>query len=608
MSESVNVPVSTQGHPLRRMLREAGVNRSLSRKATFWTIANKVFDVMPEILIGAAMDTVVRGSKSFIARWFGVTDRWTQLLWLAAVTVVIWVCESITDYLASVAWRNLAQLVQHGLRCDLYTHLQRLDLAWFEDRSSGGLLSVLNDDVNQLERFLDVGAKEIISTAANVVLLGVFFALSSSWLALWAFLPIPLIIVVSLAWQTRLAPRYASVREKVGDLSAALVNNLAGMATITAFTAEDNEARRVAELSEDYVSSNRDAIRYSAAFTPLIRMAILFGFTATLLVGGHQAIQGTLAVGLFSSLVYATQRLLWPLTRLGETVDLYQRAAASTLRILGVREVEPSIVQGPTRLAEPVAGAVRFDAVEFAYSDGVPVLRGLDLDIGAGQTHAIVGTTGAGKSTVLKLLLRQYEATSGAITVDGIDIRELSFPSLRGAIGYVAQDAFLFEGTVRDNLLYGKPGADDAQLRRALDLAEASDFVDALPQGWDTVVGERGQKLSGGQRQRIALARAIVRDPAMLVLDEATSAVDNETEAAIQRSLAVVSADRTTIVVAHRLSTVRHAHCIHVLEAGRVAESGTHEELLAAGGLYAALWRVQTGEGVGAGTGPGSRG
>jgi ATP-binding cassette subfamily B protein len=247
----------------------------------------------------------------------------------------------------------------------------------------------------------------------------------------------------------------------------------------------------------------------------------------------------------------------------------------------------------------PVRGEVEFADVSFRYASGHehrPVLDGFSLHVPAGETHAIVGSTGAGKSTVVKLLLRLYEPTSGSVTVDGRPIAELTFASLRGATGFVSQDVFLFHGTVRENIAYGRPDATDDEIWRATDLAEASSFIRALPGGLDAVVGERGQKLSGGQRQRLTIARALLRDPAILLLDEATSAIDNETEAAIQRSLVKVSHDRTTIVIAHRLSTIRHAHRIHVMEAGRIVEAGTHDDLVAAGGLYAALWRVQTGE------------
>ena len=595
--DSNAVPLSPTP-PLRQLWRHAQRHRGKVVFATVFSVLNKICDVAPEILIGAAVDVVANRNRSFVGRMFGVEDRLDQLYILAAITVVVWVLESITDYIADITWRNLAQDIEHDTRMEAYAHVQHLELAYFEDRSSGGLMAVLNDDVNQLERFLDMGANELILTGANVLLVGITFYVISPTLTLLAFLPIPVIIVGSLRYQRTLEKRYDAVRAAAGRIADTLTNNLGGIATIKAFTAEDREVARVAVDSRAYSDANAAAIRYSSAFIPLIRMAILAGFTMTLVVGGRAALDGDLELGLFSVLVYMTQRLLWPLTRLGETFDLYQRAMASCRRIFGLLEVEPTIRSGGANLPQPVAGAVRFEGVRFAYGDGAAgdVLRGLDLDIAAGETHAIVGATGAGKSTIVKLLLRLYEPTVGRITVDGLPTDQLTFASLRGAMGFVSQDVFLFQGTVRENLTYGRPDATDEQVVRAATLAEAHTFIQALPDGYDTIVGERGQKLSGGQRQRLTLARAILRDPAILVLDEATSAVDNETEAAIQRSLARVSAGRTTIVIAHRLSTVRHAHRIHVLEAGKVIEVGTHEELVDHGGLYAALWRVQTGD------------
>jgi ATP-binding cassette subfamily B protein len=588
----------SQPTPLRQLWRHASTHRRKVVLATTFSVLNKLCDVAPELLIGVAVDVVVQnGRKSLVGRVFGVEDRFHQLLILAGITVVVWILESVTDYIADVLWRTLAQTIEHETRMEAYAHVQELELAYFEDRSSGGLMAILNDDVNQLERFLDFGANEMILTAANVVFVGITFGVISPILCLLAFLPIPVIILGSLRYQRTLEKRYDAVRAAAGRIADTLTNNLGGIATIKAFTAEEREVERVAVDSQAYSDANGEAIRYSSAFVPLIRMAILAGFTMTLVVGGRATLDHDLEIGQFSVLVYMTQRLLWPLTRLGETFDLYQRAMASCRRIYGLLEVEPSIRQGTTTLARPVQGAVRFEDVRFAYSDeGGEVVRGLDLDIAPGETHAIVGSTGAGKSTVVKLLLRLYEPTGGRITLDGVPLPELTFASLRGSIGFVAQDVFLFQGTVRENLTYGRPDAGDAEVELAATLAEAHGFITELAHGYDTVVGERGQKLSGGQRQRLTLARAILRDPAVLVLDEATSAVDNETEAAIQRSLERVATGRTTIVIAHRLSTVRHADRIHVLEAGRVVEAGTHEELVDHGGLYAALWRVQTGE------------
>ena len=586
------------GHPLRRLWQYAAPHRARLIWATVLTVLNKTFDVFPEILIGIAIDVIVQGDDSFVHDLTGIDGRWGQLLVLAGANAVVWIGESASEWGYQLLWRNLAQTIEHEARMDAYAHVQRLELGYFEDQSTGGLMSILNDDVNQLERFLDVGATAIILTVVNVVLVGAVFLVASPLLFLVAFAPIPVIVYASFIYQRKLEPRYRDVRAKVGHLNGTLSNNLGGIATIKAFTAEEREIARVEGESDAYRIANANAIRLSSAFVPLIRIAILIGFTMTLLVGGRAVIDGALAVGFFSILVFMTQRLLWPLTRLGETFDLYQRAMASTRRILDLLSVEPQIQEGSGRLPEPVAGAVRFEDVRFSYASGPQVLHGLDLDIPAGESHAVVGLTGAGKSTIVKLLLRLYEPTSGRVTVDGVDVRELTFGDLRGAIGLVSQDVFLFDGTVRENIAYGDPDAPDERVEEAARLAEAHEFISALSSGYDTMVGERGQKLSGGQRQRLSIARAIVRNPAILVLDEATSSVDNETEAAIQRSLEMVSRDRTTLMIAHRLSTVRNADRIHVLENGQVREAGTHDELVAAGGLYAALWRVQTGEGT----------
>ena len=580
------------GHPAGRRSY-----RARAGLATLFTLLNTLFDLAPPFLIGVAVDVVVQRETSLMAGVLGISDPMTQLWWLALATFVIWGLESLTEYVALVQWRNLAQELQHDLRLTTYAHVQDLELAYYEDRSTGGLMAVLNDDVNQLERFLDIGAKDILQLFAVITILGTFFFVAAPGVAWLAFLPMPIIVWGSLRFQKRLAPRYARVREQVGHVNAQLGNNLAGIATIKSFTAEEAETARIADASLTYVARNRDAIALSAAFVPLIRIAIVAGFMATLVLGGWMTLQGQLLVGVYSTLVFMTQRLLWPLTRLGQTLDLYQRAMASTRRIFDLLDVENGMDDGQRPLAPgAVQGALRFEDVRFAYASGPEVLRGIDLEVGDGETVAIVGATGAGKSSVVKLLLRFYDPTSGRVTLDGVDLRTLRLRDLRAAVGLVSQDVFLFHGSVRDNVAYGRPDASDADVRRALELAEAAGFVDELPFGLATIVGERGQKLSGGQRQRLSLARAVLKDPPILVLDEATSAVDNETEAAIQRSLETLTQGRTTVVIAHRLSTIRHADRIYVLDRGRVTEAGRHEQLLALGGAYAALWRVQTGE------------
>ena len=581
--------------PLWRLIHYGHNYRTQIGQAIACSILNKIFDLAPPALIGAAVDVVVKQQDSLIAQW-GVKDIFGQLLILSFLSFIIWGLESIFEYAYARLWRNLAQAIQHDLRLDAYGHLQSLELAYFEDRSTGRLMSILSDDINQLERFLDVGANDIIQVITTAIVIGGAFYILAPNVAWMTIVPIPFILWGSIAFQRRLAPRYADVREQVSLINGQLANNLTGITTIKSFTAEAYELGRIAAQSNAYRISNKRAIALSAAFIPLIRMLILLGFTGILLYGGMDVVAGSLEVGTYSVLVFLTQRLLWPLTRLGETLDQYQRAMASTTRVMNLLDTPIEIHSGDTPLpVEQVRGEVVLKEVTFAYHDRAPVIQNLSLHIGAGKTIAIVGSTGSGKSTLVKLLLRLYEVQGGTITLDGIDLRQLRLKDLRRAIGLVSQDVFLFHGTVWENIAYGTFDATHAEVMAAAEIAEAHEFISQLPQGYDTIVGERGQKLSGGQQQRIAIARAILKNPPILILDEATSAVDNETEAAIQRSLEKITKNRTTIAIAHRLSTVRNADCIYVMEQGKLVEQGRHEQLLEQKGIYASLWRVQSG-------------
>ncbi|MCX5931467.1 MAG: ABC transporter ATP-binding protein [Cyanobacteria bacterium] len=581
--------------PINRLLQALRPHRRLVWLASICSVLNKLFDLAPPVLIGLAVDVVVRQQTSWLAD-LGLRSVPSQLTALAVASFVIWSAESLFEYLYGVLWRNLAQTMQHELRLEAYGHLQQLEMAFFEAGSSGRLMAILNDDINQLERFLDHGANELLQLSTTVLAVGAVMAAISPGVAGVAFLPIPVILWGSIRFQKRLAPRYREVRDRAGDLNSSLSNNLGGMLTIKSYAAESWELERISGQSEAYRRSNQRAIRLSAAFIPLIRFAILFAFLAILVIGGLQAWRGTIAVGSYSFLVFITQRLLWPLTTLGRTLDDYQRAMASSNRVLDLLETPIAIPSGerPLPLAG-VRGTIEFRSVSFGYAGRDPLLVDFSLAVPAGHTVGIVGATGSGKSTLVKLLLRLYAVQAGEILLDDQPIQELQLGDLRHAIGLVSQEVFLFHGSVGENIAYGTFDASPSAIERAAALAEASGFIEALPQGYDTVVGERGQRLSGGQRQRIALARAILKNPPVLILDEATAAVDNETEAAIQRSLELITAERTTLVIAHRLSTVRHADRIVVLEQGRIVEQGRHDDLLRRGGAYARLWRVQAG-------------
>ena len=583
--------------PFRRLLSHMQGHKKTIRLASLCSITNKIWDLAPPLLIGLAVDVVVLQEDSFLAG-VGFTDPWNQLILLSVLTFVIWGLESLFEYFYGVLWRNLAQTVQHELRLDTFNHVQKQGMGWFDERQKGDILAILNDDINQLERFLDKGANDLLQVSTTVIVVGAVFLFISWEVAMLAILPIPLIVWGSFKYQRSLEPKYAEVRDAAGKMNALLENDLSGMSTIQSFTSEDIEVARVGALSEAYRQANKKAIRLSAAFTPLIRMAILCGFTATLLLGGWYTLEGVLAVGAYSVLVFMTQRLLWPLTRLGETFDLYQRAMASSTRVLDVLTSEIEISQGDVKPDKDkiMKSDIKFQNVDFAYANRDNTFTKLSLKILAGKTTGIVGSTGAGKTTLTRLLLRFAQPNGGRIVWGGAPIDEWSLSHLRSSIALVEQHITLFPTTILENIRYGDATATDEQVFRAADTAEVSEFVNSLPDGWGTMVGEGGYRLSGGQRQRLAIARAVLKDAPLLILDEATSAVDNETEAALQRSIELVSKNRTTVIIAHRLSTIRNADTILVMDNGQIAESGTHDELIANGGIYHGLWAVQTGK------------
>lgn len=586
----------SEGGPFKRLLRYMSPHKGVIRLATLCSVLNKIWDLAPPLLIGLAVDVVVLREESFLAG-FGFVDPWHQLILLSVLTFLIWGLESLFEYFYGILWRNLAQTVQHELRIETFGHVQKQGMGWFDERQKGDVLAILNDDVNQLERFLDKGANDLLQVTTTVIVVGAVF-LAISWkVALFAVLPIPIIVWGSFLYQRSLEPRYAEVRNTAGRLNALLENDLSGMSTIQSFTAEDRELQRVEDLSNEYRDANKKAIRLSVAFVPMIRMAILCGFTATLLLGGWLTLEGVLAIGAYSVLVFMTQRLLWPLTRLGETFDLYQRAMASSTRVLDVLTSPTEIKQGdydPSN--EEIANSdIEIKNLNFAYTGREKVFDGLDLTIKSGTTTGIVGATGSGKTTLVRLLLRFAEPEQGHIEWAGKALPEWNLQALRSSMALVDQHITLFPTTILENIRYGKTTASDEEVKSAGLIAEASQFIEELPDKWDTLVGEGGHRLSGGQRQRLAIARAVLKDAPVLILDEATSAVDNETEAALQRSISKISIDRTAIIIAHRLSTIRNADRIIVLDNGMIIEDGTHENLVQLNGTYARLWAVQTG-------------
>ena len=417
-------------------------------KGAAFSFLNKIFDIAPPLLIGLAVDTVVERQDSFIAS-LGVKNQLTQIYIIAVLTFLIWGFESFFEYLLKVQWRTLAQEVQHDLRMESYDHLQTLQMKFFEEQNTGNLTSIINDDINQLERFLDIGLNEIIQMLTTVISVGAIFFIISPKIAILSFLPIPFILFGSFYFQKKIAPKYRSVRAEAGHLSSMLVNNISGMATIKAYVAQKFEHSRLSAQSATYAQANGQAITISSLFSPLIRMVVLCGFLFTLIVGAQEVFKGVLAVGSYSILIFLVQRLLWPLTRLGETFDLYQRSLASIGRIFSLLNTVVTIRDGGKSFGETIQGHLKFSDLTFSYEEGNPVLKNINLSILPGTTAAIVGTTGSGKSTLIKLLLRLYEAEANSIFIDELDITEVHQDELRSHIALVSQETYLFHGPGR---------------------------------------------------------------------------------------------------------------------------------------------------------------
>ena len=599
--------------PMRRLFTDYGGRRRFQfAVAVAASVAARLLDLLPPVLLGLAIDAVFRDDKAF-ALWL-LPAAWTpatqddQLLVVVGLIAGAFLSGAVFHWIRNWGFNAFAQHIQHSIRTDTYDTMQRLNMGFFADKQTGELMSILSNDVNRLERFLNDGLNSTFRLAVMVLgIAGILFWLN--WqLALIALVPVPLIALFTYKFIRIIQPKYAEVRSTVGNVNSRLENNLGGIQVIKSANTEGYESDRVEDVSGDYFDANWNAIETRIKFFPGLRVIAGIGFVLTFLVGGiwvlstetTGAAPGPLTEPLFTgefvTFILLTQRFIWPMAQFGQIINMYQRAYASAERIFG-------LMDEPDRLAvdedaEPLSvtdGRVEYDAVTFGYDDE-PIVEDIDIGVGGGETLALVGPTGAGKSTVLKLLLRLYDVDEGSIRVDGQDLRDVTLPSLRRRIGYVGQDTFLFYGTVEENIAYGAFDADGEAIVAAAKAAEAHEFITNLPDGYDTMVGERGVKLSGGQRQRVAIARAILKDPDILVLDEATSDVDTETEMLIQRSLDRLTADRTTFAIAHRLSTIKDADTIAVLEDGRIVERGTHEALLENGGLYAHLWGVQAGE------------
>ena len=572
------------------------------------SILGRGVSLVPPLVLGVAIDLVFNDSAPYrlplVPPELLPAGRVAQL-WLSVGLVLgAFVLGVAFTWTQGATLSLFSNRIQHAIRVDAYRAMQGLDMAFFDDKQTGQVMSILNDDVRNLRQFLGSTVSNALTLVVTVVgIAGVLFWLN--WqLALVTLVAVPLLTGFTVWFMRAIRPRYRALRASVGALNTRLENNISGMEVIKTSHAEAHEEARIREASFEYYLRTWAVARLEYLYQPTMELLAGVAFAATFALGGLWLVSGapgpftgTLRVGEFVTFLFMTQRFIDPLSGAGRIVASYEDARASAERVVSFldRPVEVRDRDGSVVL-ERIDGRVEYDGVTFGYRENLPVVRDLSLSVAPGETVAFVGPTGAGKSTAAKLLLRLYDVDEGTIRVDGIDVRDIAVDSLRDAVGYVSQDVFLFDGTVRENVAYGSFEATDEEIERAARAAEAHAFVLELPDGYDTRVGERGIKLSGGQRQRIAIARAMLQDPDILVFDEATSAVDTETEALIQRGLDRLTENRTTFTIAHRLSTVRNADRIYVVDGGRIVESGSHDDLLALGGLYATLWTIQAGE------------